>query len=89
MKKKRVVKKLAKKSNILTPDQVRAESPVLLKNAGRLFPVPASMSEIYNWRQRGAASVSGGRAYLEWYRQGGKVYTTVEAVKRFVDATNG
>ncbi len=89
MKKKRVVKKLVKKSNILTPDQVRNETPVLLKNAGKLFAVPASMSDIYNWRQRGARDVNGGRAYLEWYRQGGKVYTTIEAVKRFSDATNG
>lgn len=86
--KKRAVKKLAKKSNILTPDQMRSETPVLLKNARNLFPVPASMSEMYNWRQRGAISISGGKFYLEWYRQGGKVYTTVEAVKRFVDAIN-
>jgi len=88
MKKKRIVKKSAKPNNIMAPDRMRSETPVLLKNARPLFPIPASMSEIYNWRHRGAFSISGRRVLLEWFRQGGKNYTTVEAVKRFVDATN-
>jgi hypothetical protein len=50
---------------------------------------PVHYATIYRLMNRGLETPDGGRAHLEHLRVGGKLVTSVEAISRFVAATNG
>jgi hypothetical protein len=50
---------------------------------------PIHYATVYRMMNRGLETPGGGRAVLEHLRVGGKLITSVEAIARFVAATNG
>lgn len=70
--------------------QVAKECPIDFKAAAAMFgrnPKP-DRALLYRWRSVGCL-VNGATVYLGWYREGGTILTTKEAVERFQLATNG
>lgn len=68
--------------------KAKSETMIGLKVAATLFPTIVSQDDLYNWRSRGVP-VGKRRVYLGWCRMAGRVYTTEQAVERFILATNG
>lgn len=66
----------------------KSEQSITMKVAATLFPVRVTRHDLFNWRSRGVP-MGRRRVYLGWYRLAGRVYTTREAVERFILATNG
>lgn len=60
-----------------------SETACPLKQAAKLFPHPPSLQTLWRWASRGVRGVT-----LETFRQGGKRFTTREAVDRFLHACN-
>lgn len=78
------------KPGLLALSQVSDETPISFKVAGGMFSQTANVSRqlLYSWRKNGLL-VDGVRVHLGWYREGGAIMTTKEAVERFKRATNG
>jgi Protein of unknown function (DUF1580) len=50
---------------------------------------PIHFTSVYRLMNRGVKAPDGQRVYLEHLRVGGKLITSLEAIERFVAATNG
>jgi hypothetical protein len=61
------------------------EKLMLLKSVRGLsfLRTKPSYKRLYRWARTGVGGIK-----LETYREGGRIYTSIEAVKRFVDKTN-
>lgn len=69
--------------------QVSGETPINFADAAGMFSARSISSQLFwNWRNRGVRSHDGSVVYLEWFREGGFVMTTTEAVERFKTRTN-
>lgn len=59
------------------------ETPISMKRAASLPCHSVDVSTIRRWCSRGVKGV-----YLEHYVEGGRIYTTEEAVQRFLERCN-
>jgi hypothetical protein len=72
----------------MSAEVLKNETRLSLKEAITRFPFPVTEYDLYNWRARGVP-VGKKRVYLGWLRIASRVWTTVEAIERFIKATNG
>ncbi len=68
------------------PLDLLAEDVISIANARKQFPGDPSPATVWRWAQRGVRSVDGGRVKLEIVRSGGKTYTSLQAITRFIAA---
>lgn len=65
------------------------ETPIQFGEVQRLYPhMQISKRQVHLWKDRGLLTHDGRRVTLDWDKAG-QCYTSVEAVKRFLGATNG
>jgi hypothetical protein len=74
------------------PLRILGETRIPLEGARALLGTdedPASMVTVRRATHVGACTPDGGRVYLEFLKTGLKVFTSVEAVERYLAAING
>lgn len=74
------------------PLRILGETRIPLEGARPLLGTakdPASMATVRRATHVGARTSNGGRVYLEFLKTGLKVFTSVEAVERYLAAING
>lgn len=68
---------------------LEVETLISVKQAAELAPGgKVSTDTIYDWRNKGIARRDGTRVYLECFQRGARVFTTREALNRFMVACN-
>ena len=70
-------------------EQALSETPISFKDAAGMFGIRPTRHLLYRWRTIGIHLTSGATVILEWFRDGGTVRTTREAVERFQRLANG
>jgi hypothetical protein len=78
-----------RKLSKMTLAQAEKESPIDVKAAAGMFSPRPSAKTMYQWRTIGLKRGHGGKSVrLQWFRMGGTLMTTVEAVGRFKSGAN-
>lgn len=78
-----------RKLSKMTLAQADKESPIDFKAAAGMFSPRPSAKTMYHWRTSGLKRGRAGKSVrLQWFRMGGTLMTTVEAVGRFKSGAN-
>ena len=70
-------------------NDLHSETAVCLKAAREHFTGRPHPTTVRRWCSKGVRSSNGKQAKLETYREGYRVYTTLEAIARFRRKVNG
>lgn len=64
-------------------ERMAKEDLIPISHAHKHFPVKTTQSNVSRWTSHGVVGVK-----LETFRQGGLIYTSKEAIDRFMEAIN-